>query len=379
MQIIQIFSTSKFLRDFLEEQLLYFRKKNVYWTMACTQDERLLNDAAKSGYIPLPVDILRKITPLKDLAAIVRLIKAMRNKHFDIAIAHTPKGGMIGMIAARLAGVPKRVYYRHGLLFETAKGLKRKLLIAIEKLTAACATEVICISPSVLEQSIRYRLNRPGKNKLIGPRGSFNGINAIKFDRSKQIPEAVSALRERARIKDPEVIFGFAGRLVNDKGLNELAAAWQLFIKDGKKARLLVAGSYEQRDALPQATRRYLEKEPSVTLLGELEDMVSYYSLLDVFILPSHREGLPTVLLEAAAMELPVITTRATGCVDAILENKTGIFTTTAPEEIAAKMDFYYKNHHLRVQHGQEGRRFVQEYFHQEQIWKETLEQVLTI
>jgi glycosyltransferase involved in cell wall biosynthesis len=191
---------------------------------------------------------------------------------------------------------------------------------------------------------------------LLG-KGACNGINLHKFKP-----------REKT---DPNFIVGFVGRLSIDKGIIELITAWEKFAADHPHAELHLIGPFDERDPLPEPTTDKIKHLSSVKHVGLVEDTSLYYSEMDVFILPSYREGFPMVILEASASGIPVITTRKTGCVDAIMENNTGIYTEIQPEAIQRSLEYYYQNPAVRKQHGMNGIAFVKEYFTEEFLFDE--------
>ena len=321
--------------------------------------------------VPIPLNILRKISIWADIKAVFKLYNVIKREKIDIVIGHTPKGALIGMLAAALAKIDKRIYFRHGLLYETSTGFKRSLLMQIEKFTGRLATKVVCVSSSVLEVSNREKLSHPTKNIMLN-KGTCNGIDAtVTYNKNFNSLEEIEALRTKYGIEPGDQVIGFVGRLVNDKGINALVAAWQELLKKKKNIKLLLVGPFEKRDALDQEVVDYISNEKTIIHTGLIEKIAPFYGLMTVFVLPSYREGFPTVVLEASAMEIPVITTKSTGCIDSIIENETGLFTSIKPEAITEKITYYLANEHIATEHGKNGREFVLKNFDQEVIWQE--------
>lgn len=367
-KVLHVVNISFVLPYYFGDQFDYFQKKEIEFHIACSPSEHLNQYAEQKKFKPFPIPITRRINLVRDLISLIGLIIYIKKNKVDIVVGHTPKGGLLGMFAAYLSGIKNRIYFRHGIMYETSKGLKRWLLKTIEKFTGLLATKVVCVSPSVLQISNQCNLSHPSKNIILG-KGTCNGIDVIKFHRDNhQILN--SELSEKLNLKGNYIV-GYVGRLVKDKGIVELINAWKIVIKNNQNARLLLVGPFEDNDQLPSETLEIINCEPSIIHIGLVENTKVCYQLMDLFILPSYREGFPTVVLEASSMELPVITTMATGCRDVIIPNQTGIFTTINAEDIASKINCYVEDRDIGRTHGSNGRTFVMDNFTQEDVWKE--------
>lgn len=376
-KVLHVVNISFVLPYYIGAQFDYFQAKGVQFYVACYEDDFFRQYTKSKNLVPIPANILREINIREDFKTIRKLIAEIRKNDIDIVIAHTPKGAMIGIIAAFFAKVKKRIYFRHGLMYETSKGAKRTLLKNIERLTSRLSTKVVCVSPSVLEKSIAEKLTPRNKSLLLN-KGTCNGIDAINlFNKNLVTPGQTAALRQQYHLAEGNKVIGYVGRLVKDKGIQELLTAWKQVIKTHPEARLLLVGPYEQRDSISQDFKDYVEHEPTIIHTGLMENVTPFYTLMDMFILPSYREGFPTVVLEASAMELPVITTRATGCIDSIIENETGVFTTINAGDIAQQITRYIEQPEKAVLHGKNGRQFVVNNFDQQVIWHEIEEKIL--
>lgn len=362
-KILHVINVSFVLNHFFGNQFSHFSKKGYDFTVACTEDEHLYKQAKEKGFKAFPVPVLKAISPIQDFISIIRLTRFIRKEKFPIVVAHSPKGGLIGMTAAYLAGVDKRVFFRHGVVFETAKGFKRKLLIFIEKFVGLLATDVVVVSESLERVSRDYRLNNPAKNILLG-KGTCSGIDIQRFQyRPKQ---------------NSDFVVGYVGRLVRDKGVVELVEGWMQFAAGKPDVYLHIIGPAEVRDAVPEDTLQKIKNTSSIRFFDFLEDTASCYNNMDIFILPSYREGFPVGILEASASGLPIITTRSTGCINAIQENVTGIYTEITPNQIAEAIDYYYQNPQLRQEHGNNGVTFVRNNFSEQRIFAEIEKKVLS-
>lgn len=317
------------------------------------------------------VEMPRRITPGRDLIAVASILRELSRVRPTIVHAHTPKGGLLGMIAATCAGVPVRIYHMRGLPMMTATGTRRWLLFATEWVACRFAHRVLCVSHSVREVAVAEGLCQPEKIRvLLG--GSGNGVDAgERFCPDRLDKRARELTRQRFAIPESAVVVGFVGRLVRDKGIVELTEAWQRVREECPNAHLLLVGPFEPRDPVPGEIEARLREDPRIHLVGENWDTPPLYAAMDVVVLPTHREGFPNVPLEAAAMRLPVVATRIPGCVDAVVDGRTG--TIVPPRDAAALVDAlraYVEDEALRRRHGENGRSRVLRDFRQETLWE---------
>lgn len=369
-KVLHVVNISFVLPYFIGDQFDFFSKKGITFHVACQPSKHFTEYATEKNFIPVGANVLREINFIEDLKAIFFLTKYIKKERITIVIGHTPKGGLIAMIAGWLAGAKKRVYFRHGIMFETSKGFKRIVLKSIEQITGFLATQVVCVSPSVIEVSNEQSLNNPSKNVLLH-KGTCNGIDILRYNRDSIALPLIKELKEKYKISDACKIIGYTGRLVNDKGINELIGAWKIVKIRYPLAKLLLVGPFEVRDSLSEEVRNIIISDESIIHTGLVYNTEAHYALMDIFILPSHREGFGQVNLEAASMKLPVLTTNVTGCKNSILDGVTGIFITNQPEDIAEKIGFYLDNPEIAKTHGCNGRAFVSDNFRQEVVWAE--------
>jgi glycosyltransferase involved in cell wall biosynthesis len=374
-KVLHVISVSFSINYFFGNQFNYLGKKDkTEYHLACTPSKEFLNLSKTLNFIPFEVEITRKISPLKDLIAIYKIFKYIKIQNITHVVGHTPKGGMIAMVASFLAGTKQRIYFRHGLLYETSKGLKRILLKSIEKFSGTLANKVICVSKSILELSEIDRLNRPSKNILLGL-GTCNGVDTeIKYNPNNYDFRTISIFKSKLNITEQDFVIGFVGRLVADKGINQLIDSWDIIKAKYKNVKLLLVGPIEERDSISDYSKNRIATDPTIIFTNFVSDASIYYSLINVFILPSYREGFPTVVLEASSMGIPVLTTKATGCIESIIEGKTGDFITHDSKNIASKIGYYIENRDIAILQGKNGRAFVCEHFEQTKVWDSIFE-----
>ncbi len=366
MNILHVINISFVLRHFIGDQFFYFPPKGYKLFVACSPDEGLPKMAEYYHFEYLATPVARKISLISDFKSIFRLCRYIRQNHIDIVEGHSPKGALLGMIAAKLCGVPKRIYFRHGLVYETSHGLKRKLLIWIDRLTSACATKVVCVSNSLMQKSIRDHLCPASKQVLLG-NGTCGGIDTQKkYNPSSIDPQKLASYRAQYGINENDFVIGYTGRLVRDKGIIELIDAFDR-LPEELHAKLLLVGMFEERDALPASIQERIRNDQHIIFAGLIDkDMEYFYAMMNIYVLASYREGFPIGALEAQSMQKPVITTKETGCIDAIKDGITGLYTTHDPADIARQIRS--ANDHPEM--GLNGRKWVAEHFDHTVIWK---------
>ena len=294
-------------------------------TVAASDDYDLGRFERDFGCRVFSVKISRRISPFQDLTSILRLVRLMRKERFDLVHAHTPKGGLIGMTAAFLARVPHRVYTLHGLPLETATGVKRELLRQAERLSLGLATCRLIVSRSLANRAVELGLCRNDAYRILGD-GSACGVDRRRFSSAVRTPERIAEARRSLNLPSDATVIGFVGRVTLDKGIENLLDVYERIQKKHPHVFLLIVGDF---DKLDEKTHRRLESRihsnPGIRYQSFVEDIVPCYSAMDMLVLPSKREGFNYALLEAAACGLPAVTTRATGCVDAVVEGQTGL------------------------------------------------------
>lgn len=316
------------------------------------------------------VSIEREIAIFKDLRALWRLWRIFRGIRPDIVNVGSPKGGLLGGLAARLAGVPHRIYTLHGLRLETAKGWKRGLLILMERVACRNVQYVRCVSPSLQQQAIMLRLARPEQTYVVAA-GSANGVDLEHFKRTPLRMAEAQQLRQKLAIPASSLVIGFVGRFTRDKGIPELYAAFRRLRNSFPDFRLLLVGDFEDGDPVPRAVRDAIISEQDIVVTGMVPDTAPYYALMDVLVLPTYREGLGTVSIEAQAAGVPVVTTRVTGAVDSIVDGITGLLVPPADEQaLAGALRKLLAHAESRRRMGQAGAAWVEDRFRQEVVWR---------
>jgi glycosyltransferase involved in cell wall biosynthesis len=268
----------------------------------------------------------------------------------------TPKAGLLGTLAARLCGVPRRIYMLRGLKLETTTGFKHRVLLAAERLAAASAHVVLCSSESLRVQAVALGIAPAAKLLLLGA-GSSRGVNIQLYSPGE------SDVRRRYGLPPDAFVVGFVGRLTRDKGIPELVEAFDTILQAEPGAHLLLVGWFDAaEDLLGKDVRARIESHPRIHLTGFVERTTAFYRAMDVMVLPSWREGFPNVVLEAAATGIPVITTMCTGSRDSVVPEVTGLLIPPGyPEAISEAVLKLLHNPEMRLRMGNAARAWVRE------------------
>lgn len=293
-----------------------------------------------------PIEMTRKITPIRDLAAVYKLYTFFKKEKPFIVHSHTPKAGTLSMIAAKIAGVPHRLHTIAGLPLVEAKGFKRLLLNTVEKVTYWCATKIYPNSYGLQDIILNHKFTKKNKLKVIG-NGSSNGIDIKKFNlKNFNDNDKKRSLQKSLGIDKKDFVFIFVGRLVSDKGVNELITAFNKINDLHDNVKLLLVGDYEaDLDPLNKETLRIMEGNANIINTGWVDDVRPYFSISNTLTFPSYREGFPNVVMQAGAMGLPSIVTNINGCNEIIIEGKNGVIIPVKnSKDLYNKMLDIYEN-----------------------------------
>ncbi|HYH15817.1 MAG TPA: glycosyltransferase family 4 protein [Flavisolibacter sp.] len=363
------------LKVLLRQQLKFMAA--YYNVLAVSSPEKELEQvAAAEGVRTKSVRMTRSITPLEDLKALWSLYKLFKKEKPLIVHTHTPKAGLLGMLASRLAGVPIRIHTVAGLPLMETKGGKRKLLELVEKLTYMCAHRVYPNSKNLARFIIQSRFCKESKLKVLG-NGSSNGINTAFFAPTPDIMNEASVLKQRLGLHENDFVFVFIGRLVKDKGIQELVQAFTTLKERYPQIKLLLVGPYEQAlDPLSQETLNQIEQDPAIVQVGFQQDVRPYLAISQALVFPSYREGFPNVPMQAGCMELPSIVTDINGCNEIIEEGKNGLIVPVKDDKsLEAAMERLLEDKVLYTRLKENARPMIVERFDQNRLWKAILQE----
>lgn len=360
---------------FLEGQIAFWQQNGFDVHVLTAASDELTHFGQQNKVKTFAVSLSRRSLEIrKDLQSLLQLRRYFQQEKPLIVHGNTPKAAFFTMIAAKMENIPIRIYEMHGLPLETADLPSKLWLFLAEKLCCCLATHVIAVSPSLRTEVLNRRLVSPSKISVMH-HGSCNGVDTKrKFNPSSVNQKDVDFLKKRYGISTAKSVVGFVGRLTKDKGVIELYNAWQKVKQRFPEALLLVIGEVDERAPLPDQWLVRIDADETIIRAGRVTNMATHYALMDFLVLPSHREGLGNVVLEAAAMRKPAIVSHVTGLKDTIVKNHTGIFCQAySVEELTNKIIYYLVNKPLIEAHGSAARERVARYFCPEDVWNEKL------
>jgi glycosyltransferase involved in cell wall biosynthesis len=371
MTIIIHAVTSSLSVNLMRGQLSYLREQGFDVNLISSNGKELIAAEHNERVRILPVNIVREISPFSDILSLIKLIYLINKIKPCLTNVSTPKAGLLGGIASWTTRVPIRIYTMRGLRFETASGWKRRLLILMEKISCGCAHKVICISNSMREQAIEYKLTTPDKIIILGS-GSSNGIDISRFKKTVILEKAIEDIRTHLGILSTSIIIGFVGRLTKDKGIVELLEAYKSLQINYPQIKLLLVGDFEDGDSLGDFEKDWIKQDKNILNVGFVSDPVPYYYLMNMLAFPTYREGFGNASLEAAAAGVPVVTTNATGAIDTVVDGLTGYIVPVGNvERLTGALRMLLENKSLAKQMGQHGLERVETDFQSVKIWSE--------
>lgn len=320
-----------------------------YEVIAVSSPGDRLDELSQSEHIRcIPVRMERPISLRKDIISLFKLIKVFKEEHPQIVHSMTPKAGLLSMVAAWTTGVPIRVHTFTGLVFPTSTGFKRKLLMLTDRITCACATHVIPEGTGVKYDLEYYGITR--KPMRVLGYGNVRGIDLQYYSRTKEVLDEAEKIRLSLGIAPSSLVFTFVGRLVRDKGINELAATFDKLYKQFTDIHLILVGHDERKlDPLNDNTLRIINDNPHIHAVGEKGDVRPWYAASDVLVFPSYREGFPNVVIEAGAMGLPSIVTDINGSREIIRQNENGVIIPSQDADALYQTMNKFINHPQRI------------------------------
>lgn len=331
----------------------------VYGLSASGEDVSFI-EAHSVRHIAVP--LTRRMTPVADLRSVLQMVRVMRREKFTIVHTHTPKPGLLGQLAARLAGVPIVINTLHGFYFhDHMSPTSRKFYILLEKLAATCSDVILSQNQEDIKTAVAEDICAPDKIKWLG-----NGIDLQRFDPSSIHQADKQRLREELGIPATAPIVGFVGRLVQEKGVLELMQAARLVLQEAPETYFLLVGlvDYEKADAITPDVAQEFGLADRCIFTGLRQDVPQLYNLMDIFVLPSHREGFPRAPMEAAAMGLPCVVTDVRGCRETVQDGQNGFLVPLQDSQaLTQAIQRLLANPQQRREFGETGRKMAQEKF----------------
>lgn len=319
------------------------------------------------------IEMQRHISPIKDLVSLFKLYLYFKKEKPQIVHSITPKAGLLSMLAAKLAGVPIRMHTFTGLIFPSKTGVMQKLLIKMDQLLCWAATNIYPEGQGVKNDLIKYKIT--SKPLKIIANGNVNGIDTQYFSKEHFLETQLRELKYKLGITEEDFIFIFVGRLVRDKGINELVEAFSKLKTQNSK--LLLVGSFEQElDPLLPETIKEIEQNKNIIAVGFQKDVRPYFAISNALVFPSYREGFPNVVMQAGAMELPGIVSDINGCNEIIINGQNGVIIPaknriTLQEEMERLVEDKQRYEFLK----KNSRPMIINRYSQELVWNELLEE----
>ena len=352
--------------NFFQGQLLALSKEyNV--TVISSDNNKLHKIAEQESVNAFYIPMQREISLFKDIWSLMLFIRFFIKERPSMVHGNTPKGSFLSMIAAYITKVPIRIYMCHGLRYQGCQGFKRKLLMLMEKISCFCATHVICVSNGVMDTLKEDRICDL-KMEVVGF-GSANGIDTKYFCPDNYVNK--QQIKDIYKIEKDNFVYIYVGRIVRDKGIDELLCAFEKLNIEHKNTKLIMVGSEEDTSNKISVYSKELLKHPNVICVGKQHDIRPFLAMSNVLVLPSYREGFGIVLIEAGAMGVPVISSDIIGCRDTVVCNETGIFVQPANvDDLYDKMVKIYKDDNLYESIQKQCRGSVVKRFDRDQVQK---------
>ena len=368
-KLIRITTAPISLNVLLRGQMRYMNENGFEVVMVSSDGTELetvrANEQCRHHIIPMT----RRMTPFGDLRCLWLLYRFFKKEKPDIVHSHTPKAGLLAMLAARFAGVKIRIHTIAGLRFVTTKGISRKVLIAMEKLTGKAATHVWPNSFSLERYVKKNKLVSDKKLEVIG-HGSSNGVSLLRYSTQALKADKLEEIKKLIKYDPSLKYFLSVGRIVHDKGMDELLNAFVRIHSANPDTRLVLVGAFEDYvDPVSDKARQLIQTHPAVIMAG-WSDAVEYFMHLSFALVhPSHREGFPNVLLQAGAMSCPIICSRIDGNIDIVEHSSTGlIFEVKNEEELFQQMQYALDNPLVLQQYAKTLRHHIEQHFDQPQV-----------
>ncbi len=370
-KLIRVTTADISLEGLLQGQLKYLNQ--YYEVVGLAADTgSLAKVAEREGIRTINVPMHREISLLSDLKCLWELIKVFRKERPFIIHTNTPKGSLLSLLAAKITGVPHRIYLVTGLRYQGTTGLFRFILMTMERISCFCATKIIPEGNGV--KKTLYQDHITSKPLEVIHHGNINGKDT-SFWSVDQSPETREDIRKILGIKEDDFVFVFIGRIVNDKGMHELALSMKRLNQDYPHCKVILVGRFEQElDPLPEEDVQYFQTNESIKCVGVQMEVRPYYAAADALVFPSYREGFPNVVLEAGAMGLPSIVTDINGCNEVIEEGVNGVIIPSKDADALYNAMKYFLDNSQKVQEmAKSSRKVIQERFEQKDLWNALL------
>ncbi|MEN5058264.1 glycosyltransferase family 4 protein [Sphingobacterium kitahiroshimense] len=377
MKIIRTSTIPLSLNILLKGQLAFL--SNHFEVIGISSKGQLLDEVStREGIKVISVEMERGISPLKDYKSLMNLYNILKKEKPTIIHSITPKAGLLSMLAGKMAGVPIRIHTFTGLIFPSKKGLLKALLIKMDQLLCWSATNIYPEGEGV--KSDLFKFNITNKPLKVLANGNVNGIDLSYFSIDKCYQQNLHKLRMNLNILAQDFVFVFVGRLVGDKGINELVEAFKSIntsvISSGSVKLLLVGPLETELDPLLDVTLKEIQSNPNIISVGFQKDVRPYFAISNALVFPSYREGFPNVVMQAGAMDLPAIVSDINGCNEIIVEGKNGmIIPVKNARAIKEAMTKFLRDKNYFSILKQNARKMISERYEQQVVWDALLKE----
>lgn len=377
MKIIRTSTIPLSLNVLLKGQLSFLNRH--FDIIGISSKGELLDEVSKrEGVVVIPVEMERGISPLKDYKSLMKLYRVIKLEKPDIVHSITPKAGLLTMLAGKMAGVPIRIHTFTGLIFPSKKGLLRNLLIKMDQLLCWAATDIYPEGLGVKNDLFKFKITT--KPLKVIANGNVNGIDLTYFSIDNCDQQNLQNLRMNLNILPQDFVFVFVGRLVGDKGINELVEAFKALrntpIIKGSIKLILVGPLETELDPLLDVTLKEIQSNPNIISVGFQKDVRPYFAISDALVFPSYREGFPNVVMQAGAMGLPAIVSDINGCNEIVVEGENGMIipvkNSVAIQEAMNRL-LVDKNYFSILK--QNARKMISERYEQQVVWDALLKE----
>lgn len=375
LKLVRITTVPISLKLLLRQQLRFMSQH--FNVLAVSSGGPVLQEVAEQeGVTTKAVEMTRAITPVQDLKSLWQLYRLLKKEKPAIVHTHTPKAGLIGMMAAKMAGIPLRFHTVAGLPLMESTGTKRKILERVEKITYGCATQVYPNSNNLAQFILANRFCENGKLKVLG-NGSSNGIDTQSFQLTEEIKAKAKKLRAEFGIEEDDFVFVFIGRLVKDKGIEELVQAFTNLKSKYPYIKLLLVGPFEpELDPISEVVAAQIKQDSAIINTGFQSDVKPFLAMSHALTFPSYREGFPNVPMQAGCFHLPSIVTNINGCNEIVVEGKNGlIIPVKSITALQAAMEKLLSDKEAYNSMRANARQMILDRYDQQHFWKLLLEE----
>ena len=373
LKLIRTSTIPASLENLLKGQLKMLSKYyNVLAVSSPGDDMETIEEREGVRTIAIPME--RRISLIKVFISLIRLIVLFAKERPDMVHSITPKAGLLSMLAAWITRVPVRMHTFTGLVFPTATGKMQKLLIAMDRLTCFCATHINPEGEGVKRDLVNYNIT--SKPLHIIANGNVNGIDLEYFDKTPEVVEKACSYK-----KEGTFTFCFVGRMVRDKGINELVHSFLRLYQKDERVRLLLVGPFEKEldPVLPEVEEHILH-HPGICYMGYQNDVRPFLVASDALVFPSYREGFPNVVIQAGAMGLPAIVTDINGCNEIVLPDLNGVIIPSKDEQALYESMKYFASHPVEVERmAANARPLIASRYEQRIVWNALLDEYKSI